>query len=279
MTMHSRPFQLDQTWGVFPTRACRADRRCSYSIYMPSSSVREPVGARPLLVLVHGTDRRPEQLRDVYLPLAEELGCVLLAPLFPAALTEDEEAHNHVFLKYRDLRFDKLLFSMVEETAEQFNVSAKKFWLAGFSGGAQFVHRFAYLHASRLAGISIASPGMITTLDPGQQWFSGVGGVEDVLGEAVDWAGLRELKVHVAVGADDTRPEVMIPQSSPLFCPGINDSGSNRVERARRLHKLLIEAGIESQFDLVPNADHLPADVMPAVSAYFRRAFVEYYLK
>lgn len=273
MTMHDRPYRLGQTSGVFPSRACRADRRCSYSIYVPSSPACKPDGTRQLLVLVHGTDRRPEQLRDLYLPLAEELGCVLLAPLFPAALTDDEEAHNFVFLRYRDIRFDALLLSMVEEAVELFNVSAGKFWLAGFSGGAQFANRFAYLHASRLAGVSIASPGTVTLLDGGKDWFSGVGLVEDALGQAVDWAGLRELNIHVAVGSDDTSTEVIIPESSPLFCPGINDSGSNRVERAKRLHDALCEAGVGSQFDLVPNADHVPGALMPVVSEYFRRAF------
>jgi pimeloyl-ACP methyl ester carboxylesterase len=212
-------------------------------------------------------------MRDLYLPLAEELGCVLLAPFFPAALTEDEETHNYIFLHYREICFDEILLSMVEEARKQFNLSVGKFWLAGFSGGAQFVNRFAYLHASRLAGVSIAAPGMITSLDTGQQWFAGIGGVEDHLGKQVDWAGMRQMTVHVAVGSNDTRPEVTIPQVSPLYCPGINDSGNTRVDRAKKLHELLIESGIKSQFDEVPNADHHPGDLMPAVAAYFRREF------
>ncbi len=74
------------------------------------------------------------------------------------------------------------------------------------------------------------------------------------------------------VGANDIRSEVTIDQSSPLYCRGINDSGNNRVERAKKLHDLLIEAGIRSQFDLVANADHHPADLMQAVAEYFRIA-------
>ncbi|MDA7415099.1 hypothetical protein PGB34_01860 [Xenophilus arseniciresistens] len=214
-------------------------------------------------------------MRDVYLPLAEELGCVLLAPCFPAALTADEELHNYVFLRYGDVRFDELLMSMVDEVLAQYEVSPGKFWLAGFSGGAQFAHRFAYLHASRLAGLSLAAPGTITSLSPHQQWFTGVKGVQSILGIDIDWVGLRALKVHVAVGANDTRPEVTIPPSSPLFCPGINDSGGTRVARAIRLHELLIDAGIESHLDIVPNADHVPSDLVPAVSEYFRQAFAK----
>lgn len=272
MTLLNQPYRLDQTWGVFPSRACRADRRCSYSIYLPSSLANDASRPRQILVLVHGTDRRPEQLRDMYLPLAEELGCILLAPFFPAALTDDEETHNYIFLRYRDISFDEILLSMVEETKERFEVNEEKFWLAGFSGGAQFANRFAYLHASRLAGVSIAAPGMITSLDAGQQWFAGIGDVEEKMGQSVDWAGMRNLTVHVAVGANDIRSEVTIDQSSPLYCRGINDSGNNRVERAKKLHDLLIEAGIRSQFDLVANADHHPADLMQAVAEYFRIA-------
>jgi acetyl esterase/lipase len=188
-------------------------------------------------------------------------------------VTTDEETHNYIFLRYGDIRFDQLLLSMVDEVAAAINVATDRFWMAGFSGGAQFANRFAYLHASRLAGVSISAPGMITSLDAQAAWFTGVRDVEELFGAAVDWPGLRRLRVHVTVGGDDIRPEVLIPPSSPLFCPGINDSGSNRVERAMSLHRLLIDAGVAATFDLVPGADHVPSDLQSSIAAFFRAEF------
>ena len=49
----------------------------------------------------------------------------------------------------------------------------RRFLLHGFSGGGQFVHRFGYLHADRLAGLSIGAPGRITYLDPDRPWWIG----------------------------------------------------------------------------------------------------------
>lgn len=273
MNARAQPYRLDQTWGASPFRACRADRRFAYSTYVPSSEQASPGRRRPLLVVMHGTDRRPEQMRELFEPLAEELDCVLLAPLFPAAVTPDEELHNYIFLRYKEIRFDEILLSMVDEVAQTLHAAADRFWMAGFSGGAQFANRFAYLHASRLAGVSIAAPGMITSLDTGERWFAGIGGVEAEFGRPIDWQGLKRLPVQVVVGGEDTRPEVLVAPTSPLFCPGINDRGSNRVERALNLHNLLVEAGVRSQFDLVPGADHLPSELHPCVAAFFRAAF------
>ena len=47
----------------------------------------------------------------------------------------------------------------------------------GFSGGAQFAHRFLYIHPGRLRAVSLGAPGLVTMLDETRAWWVGTGGM------------------------------------------------------------------------------------------------------
>ncbi|MDM0084610.1 hypothetical protein QTI17_28820 [Variovorax sp. J31P179] len=128
-----------------------------------------------------------------------------------------------------------------------------------------------YLHASRLAGVSVGAPGLINTLDEGRDWFVGVRDVAERFGQGIDdRAGLKGLPVQVVVGGDDVATDIVIERPSPLYAEGVNDSGGTRVERARFLHRLLQHAGIDSRLDVVPGARHHADHVHLAVESFFR---------
>lgn len=268
--MSKRPFLLDQPTGYFPFRSCRADRRFSYGVYVPSTYTRERAAGFRVLVAVHGSERAPEAARELFVDLAEELQYVVLAPLFPVAITDDEETHNYIFLKYRDIRYDHIVLSMIDEVVERFGLRSPKFLMAGFSGGGQFVHRFMYLHAARLGAVSIGAPGVINTLDEGADWFVGVRDVAALFGQEVDHAHLKGLPVQVVIGSDDLGDDIIIDAGSPLYMAGVNDSGATRVERAQTLHRLLLHAGVASRLDVVQGAAHASQQVHLAVASFFR---------
>jgi pimeloyl-ACP methyl ester carboxylesterase len=264
-------FRLDQVTGYFPFQACRFDRRFSYGVYVPRGYVREKAAEFRLLVAMHGSERSPEVARELFVDLAEEAQCIVLAPLFPIAVTDDEETHNYIFLKYRDIRFDHVLLAMIDEVVERFGVSGEKFLLAGFSGGGQFANRFMYLHASRLSAVSIGAPGIVNTLDETTDWFVGVRDVLTKFGQGVDREGLRGLPVQVVVGADDVESDIVVAPPSALYMDGVNNSGPTRLERAKYLHRLLRDAGVDASLDVVPGAAHCAAHVQLAVNGFFRR--------
>lgn len=263
-------FHLGQSTGCFPFRACRLDRRFSYGVYVPTGYTPERAAQFRILVCVHGTERAPETARELFVHLAEETQRIVLAPLFPVAVTDDEETHNYIFLAYRGIRYDRVLLAMVDEVAERFGVDSRGLWLAGFSGGGQFAHRFMYLHASRLAAVSVGAPGLVNTLDEGRDWFVGVRDVMERFGQGIDRTGLQGLPVQVVVGGDDTGTDIVVAPPSPLYAEGVNDSGSTRLERAGFLHRLLREAGADSRLDVVPGAGHLAEHVQLAVESFFR---------
>ena len=149
-------FRIDQATGYFPFQACRADRRFSYGVYVPPGYTREGAAAFRILVAVHGSERAPEVVRELFAEFAQEARCIVLVPLFPVAVTDDEEVHNYIFLKYRDIRFDRVLLAMVDEVAERFCVPAGKLWLAGFSGVYVDAHGYeAFFNSTALLGAPV----------------------------------------------------------------------------------------------------------------------------
>jgi dienelactone hydrolase len=255
-------------YGKTPMVASRHDQRLSYCLYVPTSH--DPAGAPlPLVVLQHGTARTAMRYRDEYAGWAEEVGCVLLAPLYPGGIDVPGDLHNFKFLKFGPLRFDLALLAIVDELADRYHINTDRFYLHGFSGGGQFAHRFLLLHPDRLAGISIGAPGRITRLDDTLPWWLGTKDVEEIFGTSVDLDALREVPVQLVVGAADVETWEINNPGGANWMPGADAAGRTRVERLRALHANLAAHGIDARFDVVPGVGHNGRQVLPAVERFF----------
>lgn len=103
-----------------------------------------------------------------------------------------------------DIRHDLCLLAMLDEVALRWpGIDTSEVFLTGFSGGAQFVHRFMYLHPERLHAAAVAGLREMTALDGSKAWPEGVQDLGVVFGRAVDFDMLRTLPVLAAVGEDD----------------------------------------------------------------------------
>lgn len=256
--------------GRTPIFASRMDQRFSWCCYMPSGY--DPAGEKvhPLAVLVHGSLRDADILRDEFIDFAEEQQCVLLAPLFPAGIHDPEDLHNYKHLIYHGIRYDLILLDMIEELAARYRVRSDKVLMHGFSGGAQFAHRFLYLHPGRLRAVSIGAPGTVTLPDDSASWWVGVKGMEEIFGQRFDVEAMRRVAVQLVIGdADIETWDVTVGPKSPFWMNGINDSGDTRVERLHRLEKRLKAIGIEPRFDTVPGISHDGTGIQGPVKAFF----------
>ncbi|WP_160055227.1 hypothetical protein [Oceanospirillum linum] len=112
----------------------------------------------PLVVVVHGSARTVESLRDGFIEFAEKVHCAVLAPLFPKGAVAQDEGDGYKLSSPASFPYDQILLSMVDEVSTTY-MAQNTFCLYGFSGGAQFAHRFAYLHSERLEALSIHAPG------------------------------------------------------------------------------------------------------------------------
>ena len=256
--------------GRTPIVASRMDQRFPWCCYIPTGY--DPAGDRvhPLAVLVHGSLRDAGSLRDEFIHFAEAHQCVLLAPLFPAGIDDADDLHNYKHIAYRGIRYDIILLDMIEELATRYRVEKERVLMHGFSGGAQFAHRFFYLHPERLRAVSIGAPGTVTLADESAAWWVGVKGMEEVFGRPFNPAAMRGVAVQLVIGDQDIETwDVTVGPQSPFWMDGINDSGETRVERLRTLERSLEAIGVEPRFDTVPGVSHDGAGIQGPVKAFF----------
>ena len=239
----------------------RLDSRFGYLAYVPRDAPR----VLQTLVVIHGSDFHHEEMCRYFAALAEEAGCVVLAPLFAPAGAANPDPNGFKFLRSRHADYDRVLLEMVDQVSERFACARERFVLFGFSGGAQFAHRFLYVHPGRLHAVSIAAPGMVTLIDPGREAWVGTRGLSALCGNDLDLPLVQRVTVQLLVGSRDAKPHVG-GAAQELY----NYAGGNRVERLRTLMVNYRLHGIRVAHHEVAGAEH-ELEPLAAVAAPFLR--------
>jgi len=215
------PGSLSCGAGLIARRAKGAE--LDYFAYVPKSAT----PATPLMVSIHGVERRALQHAVRFARLAEEFGFVVLAPLFS---------------KLRTPRYQRLErgpsgdcpMAALELTTDMFQretgIDAAPLRLFGYSGGAQFAMRYAMLGAMPVSRLALAAPGWFTMPDPAQPFPLGLAASANTDDRTPDITKLLATPVLLTVGADDTRRDGSLNRS-PLVDA---QQGLTRVERAQR---------------------------------------------
>lgn len=254
-----------------PLKALASDPRVSYALYIPADrydSISNDTKL-PLLVFVHGTERKCTALYDEQLvSFADETPCAILAPLFPAGLDGANDLDSYKIIKSQSLRSDLAVLSILDEVAHRWpGIQTSKVFMMGFSGGGQFVHRFLYLYPERLAGVSIGAPGRVTLLDETQKWPIGIADVEAMFNRSVNTNNVRQVPIQLVVGGADNQIHgggefwtwlqhlrgMMQGQQEPLT---LDAMGKGRLETLRHLQDTWERDGIESQLCIVDGISH-----------------------
>lgn len=259
-------------FGRTTVYASQADQRFSYCLYVPVA-LRDDVEARrgaQILVVVHGTERGNQGLRDTFAALADSLNLIVLAPLFPGGVGSVGERDAYKYIQAGGLRYDHVLLDMLAEVRGRYGVETERCLMFGFSGGAHFAHRFLYLHPEQLTAVSVCAPGSPTLLDPDRDWWVGTRGVRERFGRDIDLEAVRRVRVHLAVGRDDRDThEITHAPGGVYWMPGANDAGPTRVDRLLTLAQNLAAAGVAAQVDVLDGVDHQQAPLAAAASAFF----------
>jgi poly(3-hydroxybutyrate) depolymerase len=98
------------------------------------------------VVVVHGTARRTQQLRNTWTPFSEQHQAVIVTPLFPAGINGPDDLDSYKFIQDHGIRFDQILFRLLDEVAARWRLDVSRFYLAGHSGGGQYTDRMLLLH-------------------------------------------------------------------------------------------------------------------------------------
>jgi len=201
-------------------RVLQSDPGQEYYVYVPSTGGHEA----PICVLVHGISRNPRDLLKRFIPYAEALGVVVVAPHFTEAL---HVGYQRLGRDGRGMRSDLALNSIVEEVAWLTDASSLQIYLFGHSGGAQFVHRYVMAYPQRVARAAIASAGWFTPPDVHHRFPYGIRPSKRLRGVRFDPEEFLRVPITVLVGSEDTSP------GGVRRSKRVDVQGTTRVERAR----------------------------------------------
>jgi pimeloyl-ACP methyl ester carboxylesterase len=245
------------------------DPRFSYLAYHPpgAASSADPL---QMLVTIHGSDHRHEEMCRFFSRLADETHCIVLAPLLvPGSSWPDPDGYK--FLRSEHAHYDRLLLDMIDEAGARFGAHTQRFFLYGFSGGAQFAHRFFYIYPQRLHALGIAAPGMVTLIDSTREAWVGTQRLRALCGHELDRQQLPRICVQLSVGDRDTTPHF-----GALGAAAYNHAGLNRLERLRTLAANYRAHGISVEHRELAGVGHdfepLGAAAVPFLREQIRRA-------
>ena len=203
------------------------------------------------LVVVHGISRNAAELAMRFGEIAALHGIPVIAPLF----------ERKSFGRYQQVRdpeggphCDDALFDILADAAVRFGVNEAQCNLFGFSGGAQFAHRFAMLHPHRVRHCIAAAAGWYTMPDGTLPWPLGLqdGPVP------IDQAALADVRFDVLVGSLDRKQDKALRRSDAIDAV----QGVHRLQRARRWDRAMRKAGLSGGLTIIPGLSHAFGDAV-----------------
>ena len=150
----------------------------------------------------------------------------------------------------------------LDDAASHLQLPTERIDLFGFSGGAQFVHRFAMLAPAPVRRAVVASAGWYTYLDQDRPFPRGVAPGERSGGRPVDVDAFLRIPMHVLVGERDVEQDLGLRTGKAID----RRQGPNRLARALRWMDHLEEAararGLPPRvsFDLLTDTGHSFSD-------------------
>jgi pimeloyl-ACP methyl ester carboxylesterase len=202
-------------------RVLQADPSQAYVIYIPTSGA----SGAPIFVAVHGLSSNPTKLARAFSDLCEATRVVMVAPVFTADRHAD---YQRLGRSGRGVRADLTLDRCVAEVVSLTGADARRIHLFGYSGGAQFTHRYLMAHPHRVARAVIASAGWYTFPDTQQRFPYGIRRHRSLPGVNFDPQEFLRVPITVLVGQADVGTAKL---RSTARCNA--QQGVNRLERAR----------------------------------------------
>jgi len=230
-----------------------AEPALEYFAFCPASAA----PSAPLLVAVHGYSRNAAEQVERWAPLCDATGVVLVAPHFDAKR----------FRTYQVLGngADRALDALVAELRQSFGMLLGNIALTGFSGGGQFVHRYAMAQPKRVSSAAVVAPGWFTFPGREHEYPLGTRRARRHVGVRMRAEAFLRVPMLVAVGEhDDASDAENLRHSEQLDA----QQGASRLERATRwvqaMHETAAQANCAPRVRLtvIPNAAHSFADCM-----------------
>lgn len=213
----------------------------------------------PVFVGVHGISRNGHEVASMFSRYCDRVGAVLVAPYFSQGHSED---YQRLGRAGRGPRADAALHAILEEVAWLTGAATARVHLFGFSGGAQFAHRYAMAYPHRVARAVVAASGWYTFPDARTKFPYGIRASRDLPGVRFDPEEFLRVPITVIVGDQDTSTEDLRSTRRA------SRQGSDRVARARSWVEAMRAAARACRYDpqvtleLIPGGGHSFASLM-----------------
>jgi pimeloyl-ACP methyl ester carboxylesterase len=208
-----------------------------------------------IVFTIHGISRNAKEHVEGFSTQAERYGAVLVAPLFPKeAFPRYQQLGTNVQQGRADLAFDQ----MRHDILDWLGIPSAPMRIFGFSGGGQFLHRYAMFYPQRVERMVLSAPGWYTFPDPQHKYPYGLRSTRDWPQLDFPLEGFLGIPTLVFVGEEDDLRDKDLNKAREID----SFQGLNRVERAERwinANRNLARAyDIQADFrlELVPNASH-----------------------
>ena len=135
------------------------DLRKGYYVYRPLTGAYH----NALFVTIHGISRNAYEHVFSFIHYAERYGITIVAPLFSRALFPSYQKMGQTETEQRADRYFRTIINQAGTLAA---TGTDKIYLFGYSGGAQFAHRYMMAYPERVASIALGAAGWYTFPDP-----------------------------------------------------------------------------------------------------------------
>jgi hypothetical protein len=184
-------------------------------------------GHTRICVAVHGIFRSPLQQVALLAEAAQKHNFILVAPFF------DKKAwrgYQQLKSSKKETRADQALLHSLRRIENLFSLPSRKIWMHGYSGGAQFVHRFTMVHPDKVEAVVLGAAGWYTFPHYSRDYPLGLkmDRQKTLLG-IIDPFGFINIRYLVVVGDCDRVRDHSLNQSSAIMA----SQGKTRIERAR----------------------------------------------
>ncbi|HLL18482.1 MAG TPA: hypothetical protein VK439_06850 [Rubrivivax sp.] len=271
--MAGTPFErlrMEWRFGAITGIQCKAHPGMGYFLFVPLQLLLRRAAEAQLIVSVHGNSRNARDFRDHFARLAQAHDAVVLAPLFPMDMAQPIPDQAYTTLAPGPQRADQVLIDMIDEVAALLRMRFSRTVMFGFSGGAQFAHRFCYVHPHRVQAVSIGAPGFVTLPWRHKAWWTGVADMEQRFGRAYDPRALGQIAVQALIGGLDNEPSpVWTPAEMGLSQSEYEGYGHTRMARMQTLVDAWREEGIAVEHAVIEGTGHVAAGPIVAAAADF----------
>lgn len=217
--------------GRVMSRSVPAQLAEDYFLYLPT----ELKPSTRALVVVHGQNRNAAEYAFRFSQLAENLNLAIISPLLNEKLFPD---YQRLGRRGHGQRADLAFMRMIDDASACVPSLKDGFHLFGYSGGAQFAHRFAMAYPKQIRSAVIAASGWYTFPETELAYPRGVRQPKKLKGVTFSPHEFLRVRQHLIVGDQDTARGAGLNRSKSLD----RQQGRTRVERATRWMEAMNEA-------------------------------------